>query len=1025
MKILKINILNLASLTEATIDFTVPPLADSPLFLICGDTGAGKSTITDAICLAFYGDTPRFKDLQSDDFENEDNIKTADARNIMRKGTSEAMSKVEFLADDGNIYTAEWYAARKKTDGTLRDIRRTLSRKIKNDDFETVTEKKTEFTEMIQRLTGYDFNRFIRSVMLAQNQFSKFLFATRDEKSAILQMLTNTDIYEKISKRVFEKYSAVKAELNALSQNIENQEVITDNDISAAQENLAKLVAESTTSDAKFAAIAAKLEAKKRIVELQETLTNRQSQLTAASAEFCRSLSLLEALKTQIRDNADAIDRCRQDYDKSSENKALYDNIQTVDSQIVALIDGIKNSTILDQKSAATKSEIEKLKAQLSQISAQCTAAENALVVAQNQLTINEKQYNDFDVEALKAMQTKHSKLSGSIITLREVFDGIRRGTETLNALQKQLQQLQADAAADNALIINLECESKRLEIEYNALNDNYNKQLLAASANLKQLRLQLVDNEPCPLCGSLAHPYASQSSAALDAVLQTAKENLAAKKLETDTVRQRLGKLQGAVKEKFAQINRLTKTDIPKAEETLNHSIQRKAKAYAYYGGELERDFNGLNEEDFVAAVNDILAALNQRAQTLDTQYQQLKKAFDSARADFDAKNRAFNAAKDSKSKTESVLAVKNTELANIAANVESNLLTRNNLVLSLQKYFPTIEAHAADIVALQKIKTDSDTAAKGYADLGKKLESLTQNADNLQRILDGCDAVIKLKEMFPDAAPTPHTATLALTQLPNVFASLLEKSKMLAAQIAETQAKLQQQSQSDEAAETVDSLSASLTACKTDCDALKSRIGESKSKIEHLQNTKATYERLVADRAARQKDYDDWLSLYNAVGSSDGKRLRNLAQIHTLRILLHNADKRLTGLTRKYRLCCGGDSLAILVDDLEMGVRRPVSTLSGGESFMVSLALALGLSDMMQGGRGSEMLFIDEGFGTLDAQSLNSVLVMLQKLHLQGRKVGIISHVPELEERIDAKILVRKCSGDNTRSEVVVKGC
>jgi len=303
--------------------------------------------------------------------------------------------------------------------------------------------------------------------------------------------------------------------------------------------------------------------------------------------------------------------------------------------------------------------------------------------------------------------------------------------------------------------------------------------------------------------------------------------------------------------------------------------------------------------------------------------------------------------------------------------------------------------------------------------------LEALTKNADNLQRILDGCDDVKKLKEMFPDAAPVPHTATMALTQLPNVFASLLEKSKMLAAQISETQAKLQQQSQSDDAAETVDSLSASLTACKTDCDALKSRIGESKSKIEHLKNTKATYDRLVADRAARQKDYDDWLSLYNAVGSSDGKRLRNLAQIHTLRILLHNADKRLTGLTRKYRLCCGGDSLAILVDDLEMGVRRPVSTLSGGESFMVSLALALGLSDMMQGGRGSEMLFIDEGFGTLDSQSLHSVLVMLQKLHLQGRKVGIISHVPELEERIDAKIFVRKCTGDNTRSEVVVKGC
>ena len=298
-----------------------------------------------------------------------------------------------------------------------------------------------------------------------------------------------------------------------------------------------------------------------------------------------------------------------------------------------------------------------------------------------------------------------------------------------------------------------------------------------------------------------------------------------------------------------------------------------------------------------------------------------------------------------------------------------------------------------------------------------------MNKNGDDLQRILDGCDAVAKLQSTFPDAAPMPHTATVTIAQLPNLFASLLEKSRMLTAQIAETQSKLS--STTDDAATTIETLTAALAACKMENDAAKSRIGEAKSKIEHLQNAKATYDRLVADRAARQKDYDDWLSLYNAVGSSDGKRLRNLAQIHTLRILLHNADKRLTGLTRKYRLCCGGDSLAILVDDLEMGVRRPVSTLSGGESFMVSLALALGLSDMMQGGRGSEMLFIDEGFGTLDSQSLHSVLVMLQKLHLQGRKVGIISHVPELEERIDAKIFVRKCTGDNTRSEVVVKGC
>lgn len=1022
MKILKINIKNLASLPEAEIDFTVPPLADSPLFLICGDTGAGKSTITDAICLAFYGDTPRFRDLQSDDFENEDDIKTADARNVMRKGTSEAMAKVEFLADDGNIYTAEWYAARKK-DGKLRDIRRTLSRKIKNGDFEPVTEKKTEFADLIQRLTGYDFNRFIRSVMLAQNQFSKFLFATRDDKSAILQMLTNTDIYERISKKVFEKFSIVKAELNALTQNIANQEVVSDDDITAAQENLEKLTAESATSDAKLAAATARLEAKKRIAELQETLTKRQNELTAASADFGRGLLLLESLKIQIHDNAADIAACRQQYEQASENKALYDNIQTVDSQINALIDGIKTAETLAQKSAATKAEIEKLKAQLSQLSAQCAAAESALAAAENTLKINEKQLNDFDIDGLTTLKTKHSKLSGNIGAVNEVFDGIRRGGETVGNLRQQLQQLQDAATADNALIVSLEADSKRLEIEYNVLNDNYNKQMLAASANLKQLRLQLVDNEPCPLCGSLVHPYASQSAAALDAVLKSAKENLAAKKSETDAVRQRLAKLQGVAKQRDTQIDRLVKTDIPKAEAELQHSLERKAKAYKYFGGELERDFSGVGEGDFITAVNTILAEMQQRITTLDAQHQQLKKNFDAARADFDAKNRTFSASKDTKSKTESALAVKNADFANIAANIETNALSRSNLVLSLQKYFPTLSA--ADIAVLQKIKTDSDLAAKNFLELGKKLESLLKNGENLQRVLDGCDAVKELQKTFPDAAPLPHSATVSVQQLPNMMASLLEKSKMLAAQIVETQSKLQQQSQSDTAAETVETLTAALAVCKAENDAAKSRIGEAKSKIEHLKAAKATYDKMVADRAARQKDYDDWLSLNNVVGSSDGKRLRNLAQIHTLRILLHNADKRLTGLTRKYRLCCGGDSLAILVEDLEMGVRRPVSTLSGGESFMVSLALALGLSDMMQGGRGSEMLFIDEGFGTLDAQSLNSVLVMLQKLHLQGRKVGIISHVPELEERIDAKILVRKCSGDNTRSEVIVKNC
>ena len=166
----------------------------------------------------------------------------------------------------------------------------------------------------------------------------------------------------------------------------------------------------------------------------------------------------------------------------------------------------------------------------------------------------------------------------------------------------------------------------------------------------------------------------------------------------------------------------------------------------------------------------------------------------------------------------------------------------------------------------------------------------------------------------------------------------------------------------------------------------------------------------------------FNDWSVLKEILGSADGKRLRILAQNYTLKTLLESANYNLSRLMDKYTLTCQGESMAIFVNDLEMGFERPASTLSGGESFMVSLCLALGLSDMMQNGVQSQTLFIDEGFGTLDEDSLNHVITMLEKLKSQGRQVGIISHVKELQERISAKIRVQKSKGDNTRSIVTV---
>ncbi|MEI8159404.1 MAG: SbcC/MukB-like Walker B domain-containing protein, partial [Burkholderiales bacterium] len=159
-------------------------------------------------------------------------------------------------------------------------------------------------------------------------------------------------------------------------------------------------------------------------------------------------------------------------------------------------------------------------------------------------------------------------------------------------------------------------------------------------------------------------------------------------------------------------------------------------------------------------------------------------------------------------------------------------------------------------------------------------------------------------------------------------------------------------------------------------------------------------------------------WAQLSDLIGSSDGKKFRNFAQQLTLDILLSYGNQHLQSLTRRYRLQRIKDSLGLLVVDQDMGDEvRSVHSLSGGESFLVSLALALGLASLSSHRVRVESLFIDEGFGSLDADSLGIAMDALDNLQSQGRKVGVISHVQEMTERIGTRVQVQRQSGGLSR--------
>jgi len=159
-------------------------------------------------------------------------------------------------------------------------------------------------------------------------------------------------------------------------------------------------------------------------------------------------------------------------------------------------------------------------------------------------------------------------------------------------------------------------------------------------------------------------------------------------------------------------------------------------------------------------------------------------------------------------------------------------------------------------------------------------------------------------------------------------------------------------------------------------------------------------------------------WSQLGELIGSADGKKFRNFAQQLTLDILLGYGNSHLRSLTSRYRLERIQDSLGLLVVDQDMGDEvRSVHSLSGGESFLVSLAMALGLASLSSHRVRVESLFIDEGFGSLDADSLRVAMDALDSLQSLGRKVGVISHVQEMTERIGTRVQVQRQAGGLSR--------
>jgi len=214
-----------------------------------------------------------------------------------------------------------------------------------------------------------------------------------------------------------------------------------------------------------------------------------------------------------------------------------------------------------------------------------------------------------------------------------------------------------------------------------------------------------------------------------------------------------------------------------------------------------------------------------------------------------------------------------------------------------------------------------------------------------------------------------------------------------------------------------------------------LEMNLLQAKEKTEIQSNQKADLQARLQNDGENKKRFADiqkkleqqakvtgnWKQLNDMLGSSNGDTFRKIAQGYTLDALLRFANHQLRQLTARYRLERIGDTLALQVIDMDMcDERRPALSLSGGESFLISLALALGLSSLASDRISVESLFIDEGFGSLDIETLRTAMEALSNLQTQGRKIGVISHVQEMTESIAVRINVEKSSQGSSRIHI-----
>ena len=943
MKILAIRLKNLTSI-EGTVevDFTAEPLHSAGIFAISGPTGAGKSTLLDALCLALYDKAPRFAtSVESVNLADvgDNQINQSDVRNLLRRGTSDGYAEVDFLGIDGRRYRSRWSVrrTRNKISGSLQP--QTLEVKELDTEKEFQGTKKELLIQLVE-LVGLTYEQFTRTVLLAQNDFATFLKSKGAAKAELLEKLTGTGVYSRISQEVYARNKAAQEEVTLIQNRMNVIELMPEEELLALQKEK-ELLAEKRVTGIKLLAEQNEQLNVVRSLKMQEDLWKKKQQ--EEQEEQARLKMLQGALASQE------------------------EGLVHFKAQWEAIQPDLKKARQLDIQIQSQQDSYTQSKQMLQSANKQVSEQEQKMRMATEQLQVSYSSLNRLlnhvgikEVLQLEQVEEilrqEENKLTAGVNTneerlLRLNSFGYPLLTEEQMKLQKELtrqqniRQLTETQTKTKAEIERLEKETtdclKQLTEQETALKVTqrlYENARMAVGKDVKALRQQLQEGEACPVCGSTAHPY-HQEQEVVDTLFRSIEQEYNAAVANCQQINNRSIVLQrdwthqkmvdGQIGEQLAA---LYKAGIDAGnEEQIQHRLTELAERILEY-------------------------------RNLYAEWQRSDEEIKKMRAHCEALR-------------------ENVSLCRLAmqkvSSAKEQLVLLQNAASAEQKRFEVIEK-ALNVLCQErsqllkgKSADEAEAAvAKREKELNLALEKARKEVEAVHNRLSGLQGEMKQITLAIGELQEQYKKIGSPEQLPEIIKKQQEENLNTERALSTMEARLLQQAKN-----------------------------------------KLTVEQIAKELAEKQTIAERWAKLNKLIGSADGAKFKVIAQSYTLNLLLLHANKHLSYLSKRYKLQQVPDTLALQVIDCDMCDEiRTVYSLSGGESFLISLALALGLSSLSSNNLKVESLFIDEGFGSLDAESLRTAMEALEQLQMQGRKIGVISHVQEMSERISVQVQVHK---------------